>query len=160
MSRFSGDEGEGDLPAIFWEIDLQRALTSGRGQRILRDFEAALRSMPVRRLEADDQIVHWDEDVQEGAACAVGAYAAYQRVKAGETWPEAFEALAERWGGESDYWEPERLGRSVGLARTVAGHLAWLNDEQFGDLKPRQRWRAMLGWVRETIKPEPASVAA
>lgn len=153
MSRYGWDGDDGDYPSHWWEIDLARALTSGRGQRILREIEHALRSMPERRLLAD-AIVEWDDEGQAGAVCAVGAYAAFKQVQAGKTWPEAFAVLAERYGGDADEWETQQLGRSVGLARTVAWHLGWLNDEMYGDLKPRQRWRAILKWTRSQIKTE------
>lgn len=152
MSRFWGDEDSGDYPSHWWEIDLARALTSGRGQRMLRDIEASLRAMPERKL-IDSYIVRYDEAVRVGEVCAIGAYAAYQQVKAGATWADAFAALNERWGGEQDdHWNTRVLGRSVGLARTVAVELAFQNDEHFSYMKPRQRWRAVLRWVRSQIK--------
>lgn len=151
MSRYCNDS-DSEYPSHWWQTDLERALTSGRGQRILREIETALRAMPERRL-ISDAIVEWDEDEQAGAVCAVGAYAAFKQVQAGKSWADSFAMLAERHSGDADEWQTEWLGRSVGLARTVAWYLGWLNDERFGHLKPRQRWRAMLRWVRSEIKP-------
>lgn len=162
MSRYFDSEEPGDYPSHWWEIDLQRALTSGRGQGILREFETALRSLPERRL-AGGAIVEmgmWDDDGEQQpvvAVCAVGAYAAFKSVQQGESWTKAFEALAEHWSGDTNEWDTQRLGQQHGLTRTVAWYLGWLNDEKFGHLKPRQRWRAMLRWVRSEIKSEVTS---
>jgi len=153
MTRF-WDDGDGDLPSVFHDIDLRRRLTSGRGQRILRDILDGLILMPQWRL-IDGWIVRRPEDeVGVGEMCVVGAYAAYQRVKAGESWADATDALAERWDGEQDdAWNTQVLGRSVGLAKAVAIELAWLNDEMFSNLSPEERWHEMVGWVWEQIIP-------
>jgi hypothetical protein len=160
MSRFDGAWDEsGDLPGIFWEIDLQRALTSGRGQRILREIEAALLTMPEHKLIADEivELGEWDEEVDRqiptGAVCAVGAYAVYRATQGGKTREQALLDLAKDWGGERDCWQTEQLGRRVGLARTVAWELACVNDETFGHLTPDGRHAAVLAWVRDRIKP-------
>lgn len=159
MSRYGGyDDGE-SYPDHWWQTDLHRALTSGRGQRILREIETALRALPERKL-AGGAIVEmgmWDDDGAERAVdsvCAVGAYAAWREVMNGSTWDDAFRELAEDYPFEPDEWDTQRLGQRYGLARTVAWHLGWLNDEMFGHMKPRQRWRAMLGWARAQIKTE------
>ena len=95
-----------------------------------------------------------EDDSGIGEVCAVGAYAAWQRVKAGETWADAIEVLTERWGGEQDdAWGTEQIGRSVGLAKSVAIELAWLNDEQFANLSPEDRWNEIVGWVWKQIIP-------
>ena len=165
MSRYCND-GESDMPAVFWHIDLQRALTSGRGQRILRDILDGLIAMPEWRLVYGEVIERagWDDDEDEpipGTACAVGAYAAWQLVKAGRTWEEAIRALAaDGWIGEHDEWDTEHLGRSAGLARTVAWTLGWLNDEKFGDLTPEERWHAVFGWVWQQVRVAPMPVAS
>jgi hypothetical protein len=152
MSRFGWDDGDGDLPAVFLKVDLHRRLTSGRGQRILRDVLDGLVMMPQWRL-VDGWIARpAEEEDALGDVCAVGAYAAWQRVKAGESWAEAIDVLAERWGGEQDdAWATELLGRKAGLAKAVAIELSWLNDEQFSDMTPEDRWHAMVGWVWQQI---------
>lgn len=155
MSRFWGDD-DGDLPAVFFEVDLHRRLTSGRGQRILRDVLDGLIAMPQWRL-----IEGWiarspAEDGAVGEVCAVGAYAAWQRVKTGESWAGAIDVLAGRWRGEQDdAGRTVALGRQSGLAKAVAIELAWLNDEQFSDMSPEDRWHAMFGWVWRQIIPAP-----
>lgn len=162
MSRYYDDDSGENYPSHWWQTDLDRALTSGRGQRLLRKVETALRALPVRQL-AGGSIVEmgmWEDDGSEQpvvAVCAVGAYASWCEVKAGKSWDEAFRELAERYDNEPDQYDTQALGQRYGLARTVAWELGWLNDERFGHLKPRQRWRAMLAWVRSEIK-QPESV--
>lgn len=166
MSRFDDSCEPGDMPAVFWEIDLRRALTSGRGQRILRDVEAALLAMPKHELlygeivEAGCWDDHDDVRIPTGAVCAIGAYAVHRGIQDGKSREQALADLAERWSGDRDQWETEILGRSLGLARTVATQLAWLNDEAYGSLTPPERHAAVLAWVRDQIKPEPAEVPA
>jgi hypothetical protein len=153
------------MPAVFWQIDLQRALTSGRGQRILLEIEAALLVMPEHRLIADQiaHVVDWNEDgdpletPRVIGVCAVGAYAAHKRVAEGKTWTQAVADLSEEYPYEVDCYETQELGQSLGLARTVAWELARINDETFGHLAPEDRYAAVLAWVRERIKPEVAS---
>lgn len=153
MSRF-GDE-DGEYPAHWWQIDLQRALTSKRGQRILRDIEAALLAMPEHKL-VEGYIVRYDEDEHTGEVCAVGAYAAWQKVKQGSTWEDAFAELAEKWSGEQeDEWTTRQLGKQIGLARTVAVELSFTNDERaYWKGTDEERWQTVLDWVRKQIKPE------
>ncbi len=155
MSRFCNDY-DIEYPEHWWRIDLERALNSGRGQRLLREVEAALLALPNHEL-AHGYIVerkawHDDDTIEVGNVCAVGAYAVYKAVQAGATQEQALLDLDEQWGGERDEWETEELGRSLGLAKTVARHLAWLNDEQCDGLSPAARWTAVLTWVRNQIR--------
>jgi hypothetical protein len=151
MSRYSG-EYEGDYPAHWWWIDLERALTSGRGQRLLREVEESLRALPKRELIAGEIVradkTDDDDRVIEGSVCAVGAFALYRLMQQGATREEALDELYDFYGGVADEWTTERLGRKCGLARTVAWELGRVNDDDFVHLKPRQRWRAVLKWVR------------
>lgn len=156
MSRFF-DDGDGDYPAHWWQIDLERALTSGRGQRFLREIETALLAMPEQKL-IEGALVNYDEDEQIGAVCAVGAFAAYRAMQEGQTWPQALAVIAEKWGNgeQDDHWNTQALGRSLGLARTVAYELAFRNDEQAW-VSDEERWKGVLTWVRSKIKPVEAT---
>lgn len=155
MSRF-GDDGDGDYPSHWWQIDLERALTSGRGQRFLREIEAALLAMPEHKL-IEGALVTYDEEEQYGTVCAVGAFAAYRAMQGGQTWSQALAAIAEKWGNgeQDDHWNTQTLGRSLGLARTVAYELAFQNDEQAW-VTDEARWEGVLVWVRSKIKQEAA----
>jgi hypothetical protein len=164
MSRFDVDyDSEGPNTVGLWRSSLQRAINSARGQRLLREIEAALLAMPEHKLIADEiaHAVDWDEDgdpIDEPrviGVCVVGAYAAHQRARdEGVSWARAVFDLAEELGGEVDCWETQELGVSLGMARTIAWELAYVNDERFGGLTDECRWEAVLGWVRERILPD------
>lgn len=48
-----------------------------------------------------------------------------------------------------DAWERTiPAGQWIGLNWTVAYHLAWLNDQEFGNSTPPERYAQMLAWVR------------
>lgn len=161
MSRY--DYESGDYPAHWWQIDLERALTSGRGQRLLREVLAALIAMPRWELiEAEIVEVTTDDDDQvvDGAVCAVGAYAAYCIRQGGWTWTEALSQLAEDGWRGGDSYDTQRLGQKYGLARTVAYELGWLNDEAYARLSPSERWHAVFGWVWGQIRVERMPLAA
>ena len=163
MSRFdSYDDNDGEsYPAHWWQNDLRRALTSKRGQRILRDIEAALLALPEHKLIADQiiDVVDWDEngDPVETprffGVCAVGAYAVHRKMVEGTPWNEAVLELGEEYPVEVDCFETQQLGQSLGLARTVAWQLAYLNDERFASCTPEERHAGVLYWVRGQIKP-------
>lgn len=151
MSRFSvdGAEPEGPNTLGLWESAFARAVRGPRGQRLLRELEAALLAMPDRRL-AEGAIA------RDGMVCAVGAYVAMRRVNEGASWGQAIAALeAERGDGEDDddlaaMW----LGESLGMARTIAWELAFANDESYGGMMPEARHAAILRWVRRHIATE------
>lgn len=44
--------------------------------------------------------------------------------------------------------ETVEAGRGAGLKYTVAWHLAYLNDEQFEEMSPEERYEATLAWVQ------------
>lgn len=47
-------------------------------------------------------------------------------------------------------------GQAFGLRWVVAWHLAYLNDEQFEDATPEERYEKVLAWVRRAIGKVPA----
>ncbi len=156
MSRFIDGDGDSIHPKHWWRIDLERALASGRGQRILKDIERCLLTMPERKLIAGE-IVRYDDESGDGAVCAVGAYALWIKVQGGTERQAALADLNQRWGGQADEWDTQELGRSVGLARTVAHQLGWVNDMWLQDQTDEARWESVLGWVRSKIETEAAS---
>lgn len=50
-------------------------------------------------------------------------------------------------------------GTGVGLTYTIAWHLAYLNDEQFEEMSPEERYEATLGWVRRAQGKETGASA-
>jgi len=71
-------------------------------------------------------------------------------------------AMTKPWGSQDERpcgceeYEPDTedgsetasAGQAEGLTFTVAWHLAYLNDEQFGGATPEARYKQMLSWVR------------
>lgn len=146
MSRFEcldyDDEG---VPWQFWEVIVSRALGSERGQEALADMEEALLALPERKLIEG----HLAKD---DGVCGIGALVAHKRAKdRGIAIHEAIAELAEEAADEEFSYDPNRTadaGVQVGLRSSVAWHLAYLNDEQFRDLSPDDRYEKMLAWVR------------
>lgn len=149
MSRFSDyEEWDGPDTSGLWWSSFHRAINSDRGQKMLREIEAALLAMPERTLIAD---VLSDAS---GGVCAVGAVAAHRRVKAGQSWEDAVLSLPMiEDGDETAYFAQTALG----MARTIAWEIAQENDRELWDWNvaqelPQARYERVLAWVQSRIK--------
>lgn len=163
MSRFT-DEYDGEvIPAGLWDRALSVALGSGRGQEALARMERALLELPEPpRLVAGHLAIetmsarvqcgcgHSRDQHHDGEGCS------------GKWWQDrpcsctGFDAEE-----TEDVWETVAAGERIGLRRTIAWHLANLNDETFGGATPEERYRLILAWVgRAQGKPEGARDAA
>lgn len=58
----------------------------------------------------------------------------------------------ERWHDDdpADY-TASRGKREAGMAYTLAWHLGWKNDEDWGRLTPEKRWEKCLAWVESKL---------
>jgi len=177
MSRFS-DYYDDESPITYemWEWNLMRALGSPRGQRALTDLRDALNALPEKRLIAralctvgegrrpDENLGHglpareFDELIEEQGAgvCAVGAFAWYRKVKAGLDEVAAFAALPTLDDYNHDVWETAAVGAEAGLARTLAEHLAYMNDEEWLGCTPEERWQLCMDWIEKQTAPAPS----
>jgi len=184
MARFSDGEYEFDsaqeesLARGRWEARLMSAYNGKRGQRILRDLEAALLAMPEKRLIAGHL------STPNGDCCTVGLYCAAKQAEANGTdvHTEAV-AMAEGWFEEDweegddtdeDYGAEETVeaGVAAGMTRTMAYELAYWNDAVFDYTynretrqtvyyTPEERWAKMLDYVQKRIiRPAAAGVPA
>lgn len=154
MSRFDFDDDE---HAISWEMvqwNLSRHIGTARGQAKLHEFREALLAVPGHRLISSNLAT------EEGDVCAIGAFAAYKRSLQGKDWGEAVQEVRalyqppSKWGwaDEVDAFTTQDAGvRECGLNRTLAWMLAYMNDEDFGGLKPEARWQRMYDWVSERL---------
>lgn len=68
-----------------------------------------------------------------------------------------YEAAADDEYGGID--ETRRAGVAAGLTRTLAEHLAYLNDEEFAQATPEERYTRALAWARR-MQGKPDEVAA
>lgn len=146
---------DGTIPEGLWYGALVRTLNGQRGQRLLREVEAALLALPT------PELIEGHFLTPEGAVCAVGALALYRGQRAGATREEVIRGWLCPQGEDipqaDDYLDSEagtvEAGEALGLSRRLAYELAWVNDELYSGLDPAARWAAVLAWVRARIKP-------
>jgi len=117
------------------ELNLYRAAVDSamrgkRGQEFLRDLAIAMDDM-------DDQVLIHGELIDEaGACCTIGVVCKARGLDVDEV----------------DVEEPAAVGRLVGIARSMAAELEFMNDEA-GKVNetPAERWTRMREWVRGQI---------
>ena len=128
-----------DLDAGRWERNVRAVFEGKRGQKLLRELEAALLDLPEPRLSQGLVL-----DLAGGAhgvqACALGAIALRRGVEVPD-WlnSEGADAIAE-WAQFS-----------LGLTFTAAWRLMELNDEEFSGIDDEGRYEGMLQWVRARL---------
>lgn len=147
MSRFYYDDYSDDARQYQWyfESNLKRALTTRRSARALADLVSALDALPKHELMAGRMIERWYEDDDETLrayeVCAIGAYALYKGADV-KTLPECSPEYS-----DDVVEETAAIGAQYGMAKVLAQHISWLNDERFEHLAPRARWQAVRDWA-------------
>lgn len=152
MSREWGEGDDSYMPQALFRQAVELALNGKRGQRALRDLEAALLELPAKRLISN----HLCKD---GEVCALGALALYRGVRKAEMtklekklW-DIYEGVPP---GEVSAWAADKIG----VREALATEIQWQNDEEawWGDPEtPEQRYERVLAWVRSQIKSEAAA---
>jgi len=174
MSRF-GDGDEEGMPLELWETVISNALGGPKGQTALAAMEEALLALPEPKLisghlACDGQVcavgafvahkkaTEENADIQtviDAMGAGVKCWCNHSREShtdgacSGTLWqgkPCGCSAY-DQDGGETDY-ETAAAGADAGLPRTIAWHLAYLNDEQFASGTPEARYEQMLTFVR------------
>lgn len=151
MSRFSDSEDwDGPNTSGLWWHSFRRAINSDRGQKALREIEAALLALPTKRLIADELAN------ARGDVCAVGAVAAQRQVEHGQPRGDAVRVLSKSVFDGEDTVEYAR--DMLGMAKTIARELVEENDRELWGWTvahelPEARYERVLAWVRERIKP-------
>ncbi len=155
MSRINYTEEE-ERPGQFalWHANIRRQMFSQRGQRVLRDMEAALLAMPEKRL-INGYVAH------EGEVCAVGSYVAHKRTLAQQKpWAEVvaeMEAHDLEWNGPyADEADPD-YAQDVAAEADIPSLIAWaaVDENEHGPARtPEERHELVLKWVRSWIKQE------
>lgn len=155
---------EEDRPGQFelWQANCRRSLQGKTGQQELRELEAALAALPVKRL------IHGALEDEHGGVCAIAAYAKHKGHDISKADPE----------DESDI-----VGIEAGMPRLVAWKVVEMNDLRFDDYywdtaegptwdpfskgggyqvrlpcTPEKRYELMLAWVRSELLVAPAAV--
>jgi sugar phosphate isomerase/epimerase len=144
--RLNFNEGE-DFPnqAFLWEANQQRSLKGKKGQAALRELEAALLSLPEKKLIKDEL------ENADGQVCALGALAKHRGVQipridwGSEEYSEFDEDDSERMSLE--------LAKNLGVPKMVAVAVVYENDDCWPPtITPEGRYTKMLGWVRRQLK--------
>lgn len=172
MSRFEWDDYEQPEyrnGAELFEHNARLALAGRKGRAFLGELREALLNLPERRLiegafckpkfDPDDR----DEDAPPMAptdfgVCSMGAYAWWQKVKAGMDPVKAFESLPtidseDGYGDEA--FQTAYAGKEAGAPIILAWEMASANDETFEGLEPEVRFEKLLAWIDERLaEPE------
>jgi len=127
MSR-SGYSDDCDNLELY-RATVDRALHGKRGQAFLKELAAAMDAMPEKILIAGELIN------EHGECCAIGAVCKARAIDVSKIW----------------YDEPDNVAKAIGVARSMAAEIAYMNDEWTNDATPHERWKRMRRWVEENI---------
>ena len=175
MSRIGDcepDDNESFLRACAFDANGQRALLGRRGQRFMRELEAALMALPEKRLAAGTltrppktmvvagfEVLRFDLECHEhGEYCALGAVALKRAIDSGKAKLDALRELNQNDPDDDDdessmgYDKIDGAAYLLGIPTPLAWKVVCANDESApGD--PAERWKYMLRWVRARIRP-------
>jgi len=177
VSRFEDvwEDCDGTIPPQLWDQIVSNALSGRRGQAALAELEEALLALPEKKLVeghlaaegsvcAVGAFVAAQKAKREGLDFAAAVEALNEAAL--DCWCGHSKAAhhsapcsGERWDGGTctcSGYDPEyegahdtvEAGRAAGLTWSVAWHLAYLNDEEFGDATPEERYQRVLAWVQ------------
>jgi len=126
-----------------WRRAVENAIKGKRGQAILKEMEAALLSLPQKRLTAYEVANPGTGDV-----CAIGAVALKRRLDKGMDRLKALEEIDKVYpeGCEADEFMEE-----FDVAGALLREITYINDESQRHDSPEKRYEKMLEWVRENI---------
>lgn len=183
MTRFR-DEEDG-IPWEMWETIVSRALIGKRGQEVLAGMEAALLALPEKKLIRSHLVL--DGGVCAIGAYAASKRAEKLQISieavitemddrsfctcthmhsvhrdgrcTGEAWGHGHRpCTCEGFVAEIDSsWATVEEGTQAGISQSLSWHLAWLNDEQFANDTPEERYAAVLTYVRRAQGKETAA---
>lgn len=160
MSRVSEGDGDEDFnnQLQLQQANTERCLAGKRGQKALRDLEAALLAMPVKEIIAGNL-------ARAGQVCTLGAFVVARRMGEGLSYAEAVAELekvvADSKLDAEDEYDARDLGTltvnratKAGFPRPIAYEILWQSDYHIvPEAPPARRWEIMLAWVRGQLKP-------
>lgn len=148
MSRFSDDYDEDFAnQAALYNANTERCLKGKRGQAFLKEMEAALLTLPQKKL-INGAVC------QEGQVCAIGALALKRKRDAGDSIAAALYWLEKE---APDEWQEsdataDYAEEHLDVLRRLAFRMAWVNDlKEPEEETPEQRYERVLKWVRSKI---------
>ena len=123
---------EEDFPGQFdlWQSNCDRSLRGRQGQEELKQLRAALLAL------SDKRLIHGSLVDEEGCVCAIGAYAKQKGLDL-----SSFDS----------YSYTDEVGIEGGMPPLVAWKVVEMNDLEFDDVTPEQRYEKMLAWVESKI---------
>jgi hypothetical protein len=175
MSRIDDcepDDNEGFLRACAFDANGKRAILGRRGQKFMRELEAALLELPEKKLAAGVltrppatmvvcgfEVLRFDLDFHErGEYCALGAVALKRAMDSGKEKLDALRELNQNDPDDDDdeysmgYEKIDEAAYLLGIPTPLAWKIVCANDESAPD-DPAKRWAYMLQWVRSRIRP-------
>jgi len=175
MSRIGDcepDDNESFLRACAFDANGERAILGRKGQRFMRELEAALLALPEKRLTAGAltrpphtmmvegfEVLRFDlERGEHGEYCALGAVALKREMDCGKPKLQALRDLNQNDLDDDDdessmgYEKIDEAAYLLGIPTPLAWKVACANDE-CAPSDPAERWAYMLKWVRARIRP-------
>lgn len=142
--------GDEDSPASFlWPSVAKRAIEGKRGQKLLRELEAALLSMANKRLITG-------AFSYKGEVCGLGCLAVKRHQDKDFTREEALTKVAEDYCDttwDDEQFDHHEIGEAMGITPTLAWEIMYENDDSFPhDATPEDRYKGVLRWVQSRIK--------
>lgn len=116
-----------------YRATVERAIYGKRGQAFLLELAKAMDEMPEKRLVSHELIT------TSGEVCAIGVVCKARGIDVSGV----------------DVDEPDRVGKLVGISRSMAAEIEYENDESSPrNETPEERWVRMRKWVEENIRKE------
>lgn len=108
---------------------VSRAMRGRRGQAFLRELAQCMDAMPEKVLIAD-------ELQNEDGVCSIAVVCRARCIDMSTI----------------DYEDPQQVADAVGIAKSMAAEIEYMNDEWSPSETPEQRWVRMRKWVAKQIR--------
>ena len=156
MSRVNFDDYDedeySDLRAFAFGWNEKQALGGRKGQKFLREMEAALLALPRKELVANVFVA------EDGGVCPLAALALKRSKDAGKTEDDALAevrnllSMEDAFYDNSSYENCEYAAKALKTNRYMAYAVMYCADEQARKLNLSERYDAVLAWVRKNLK--------
>lgn len=149
------DDNADFLRACAFSANTEKHLKGEKGQKALKELEAALLELPEKKLIRSRFMVKENEKDEVGAVCALGALALKRRLDKGMTRAQAVQELDLTGPSEDEYSKWQELKNTADFLK-LKMNFVWevveKNDEDCGPTwKPEDRYKHVLEWVQKRI---------